>query len=720
SQGVRFVNDNYPVTSSSYGWRSNPTVIHTPRAYSSPGVLVSRMSDPEFSSSSGVPLVMLFDPPISAVQMRLGFLTGSPSCTATVSLFNCRGELRRRGTLAPAENFNAFISLWDPDAPTGRTTLVTVDYGSLRDPEAIDDLKMTVSENSCTDTDPPTVDITSHRDHSETSSERIILGGEIRDASGSIATFKINGTAVAFTPALTPEGHVYYTFQHTVTLSEGPNEFTAWARDRGGLTHGDSVIIHYGRPVGAQVTHFHLTQRGLMEDKPCDVDSPFVAGKFTIVRIKLDVVTDNMQPSYAQTVEMNLYRKTPEGEELVDTIMGTTYSPFVSTFSSSSGMAGIHFWIDGSTVDTPGLYTMRFQPYVGLTPIGDELLTPCGDRFYPFLLTRPLVLAVAQLAAPLFDPALGPDHTQAVLSQLHGVARQFPVKDGLSDWWFKTPRHGVVYAFLGALPVCDGSAEMHRMYPDACKGTGFEWTFKDTHASGLTRADTRHAFGPAARTCEDDGKIGGRIVSTSQINLPRQTVRGLYTPGGWPHFPRFGGFKYFTPFDDDHDGAIHNDQDDLAHYIAEYYDTQRLVWVTGSTGYEHGEPFRGWLDKNGNNCWERTEEKDFAPISRRFFNRDHRGPALRRLAAFKARTGGGIRLTTELHPKPFHPEKSDFGMHGPGSGGRCGDYTWIRPVVTDNVLVHELGHNFCFGHKGQLQPRVVPYLHPWAAYVFRR
>ncbi|MBP8258405.1 MAG: LamG domain-containing protein [Verrucomicrobia bacterium] len=704
-QGVRFINDYVP----GQGYRACPQIAAYPQARSSPNVLVNTAFDPEVSSSSGVPLVIQFAQPVSGVGVQLGCVGDCGSVTgATVRLHGPSGVVTQRVVL-PNPQFLTAVQLLDPG---GCARVLTIDYGQSPAPEAIDDLAFQFSGAACQNFGAQ-VHITSHTNNQFVNSSAILLRGVATNSSGLVSHVTANGAPAQLTPrSAAGDGNVYYEWNCRLTLQPGANPVAAVAWDGSQTIGSQALLLHYGAPATVALTQFHLTQRGIMQNSACDADSPLVAGKFTIVRIQLDVRTALGEPSYVDAVELSLYRRIEGADHLVDTVWGTLFSPYVSSFQSPSQMAGIHFWIRGDQVDAAGDYALRFQPCLGLDPIGPPLAPPCASPVFSFEETRPIRLYILGAEAPVFSPLLGEQHVQDAFAQLSTVVRAYPIRDGWCEYW--DPRNmGLKVTFGGPLLFCDGTAAM-TSGSSYCQGTGYEWTFKDTHPSGIWRADHAQVVDLSRPTCQTNGLIGGRLASTNLFNLPPAGSFGVFRGGAHPGDER----KYFVPFDDNHNGQI--DADDLAHYIGEYWNGTQ--WSTDLAGYLPGQTFRQFQDQNSDNCFVDGEGE--SPVVRlwRHANTMLFGPledARKRFNDF-AFAGDAAAYGSLWFPDRFHPQNGEFFMYGPG-GSDGGVLSWAR-VRHDQTMAHELGHNIA-GLKDLYWPwipqsdRDVP---AWQAYVFYR
>lgn len=704
AQGVHIVSDYR--TGQSY--RSAPQILAHPQARSAPNVLVNQAFDREIHNSRNVPLVFWFDEPISGVGMQLGCVEAcSGSLTAVVKLFDCHGALQASGSIAPRPDFAAPLQVLDP---TGTSRTVVIDYGDSGTPEAIDELAFQPSGKDCLNTDRPTVEITSHENGQVLLQPNILLQGTAWHSSGIITGLTVHGEPAALTPELNAVGVLVYHFSIPLVLKEGFNSITARVVGPvSSIINSQTVTVSVGAPASVQLKDFHLTQRGLMRtNSPCDVDEPLVAGKFTIVRARFDARTASDAESYVDSVLMSLWRRVNGNPVLVDSFWGELYSPQTVNFTSASDLAAVHFWIPPEKVDLAGDYAMTFQPYVGGTPIGPSLEVPCADRWFTFADTKPVRLLILPVEAQLFDPNLLPEDHDRVFEQFEWMSRLYPIRAGYSSLW-SSEKTGIKYTYTMPHRVCDGVTQS-----EFCQGTGFEWRFKDTHPSGLWRPDHQTVIDANITTCLNDHTIGGRIVDTNLINLPRPTKFGLFTPGTPSQWE---WRRSAWPLDDNHNGTI---DDDLPHYVGEFFDAQTSQWLTDLSQYDHGETFRSYVDANGNYCHDKDSEPKL-PMHRKWDNVGSHllwAPASKAFSEYNSYISGfsgvsGARadhVTLWLH-RSFHPTRTDFHQFDPGSGDQPGYRSWVTPGPYP-VLAHELGHNLNRDHADDAPPY-------WQAYEGR-
>ncbi len=685
SQGVHFLND-YQANKI---FRTGPQVTAYSKARSSPHILVNTAYDPEIFSSGGVPLQIWFDKPVTGVGMYLG-TTGqcTQTLTATVSLYDCAGNLTAKSTAQVSSAFNTPLEV---DDSSGKTVLVQIDYGSSTCPEAIDDFAFQFSSQSCVATTTPEVKITSPSDYQTVNTSKIMIQGTITEKSGIIKSLKVNGSAVGFHPVSGKPGQ--FEFTEVVSLIEGGNTITAMVINGSGQKGSHSIVVNYGSPSSVALKAFHLTQRGVMQNTTCDVDGPMVAGKSAIVRVDLTVKSSTGATTYVSTIELSLWRKTTSGDSLVDTIQGETYSPAVAGFSGPSQMSGIHFWIPGETLDAAGDYKFTFQAYVGTTAVGSALSPACSASYVTFTETNPLRLLILPVEAGFNSTALqGTSHSADGFGALDTVDRAFPVRDGVGSTYYSVST-GVRYYEASPLQLCDGSAAMQKAFPNFCQSTGFTWKFIDKHSSGLLRkADTESVSDPTNTTICGGANttIGGRIKSSTTTTFSFLPALGVFLAGAHPGWQ---GAKFADPLDTDHDGDV--DKTDQAHYISEFYDAQTKTWMTNQASYDVGETFRFFRDLDGDQCNDTATDpqSDIRQLSQ---NQSTLlwGQSNDALTAYNKIYGSGSKKM-DLASLWF-PDKIiagvGFGGIGPGQGDSPGKLSWVRVQHTTG-LTHELGHN---------------------------
>ena len=740
-----FLNDYMPGKTA---WRTSPTIEAHPNARSGANVLVNDYSDMEFSSSKKVPMVIWFEQPVSGVGMWLGTRTScSGTVQAKVSVHDCNGGILGEKTATVSSAFNTPLEI---DDTQGRIRRVMIDYGDSYCPEAIDEFAFQIGSGQCTDSTAPKVTITSHTNFEVVPTNSVLIEGTVLEYSGIIAALEMNGNPITFYPQEGGAGMIFK-FSHNGTLHGGSNTITVLAYDGGGNKGSASVTLNLGVPSSFSIGQFHLTQRGIMQNTSCDVDSSggnreFVAGKSAIVQIFLQVKTASGDDTYVSSVEMKLYRREGLVDKLVDSFMGTGVSPLLSTFKSPSQMAGIHFWIPGDKFDVPGEYKFEFQAYVGmLNPVGPKLVAKCGGpamtgEYFKFTETKPIRVFVMPVEAANTNPNHTADHIKNYYGQFHSMARTFPVRDGFSETW-ENKKTGVYYVESDPLRLCDGTETMHQQFPNVCEGTGWTWRLTDKDPSGtLRRANHFFVYDPTNTniTCGQPNRrtLGGMVTfGGALLTGPLDTVNfvpalGVFRPGAHPEWGLDDGtvIKYYVPIDDDHDGMI--GMGDLQHFVAEFFDNQSGLWTTNLAFYNHGETYRFFRDQDGNHCQTRDSKGNLTEPQADVIKLWENAGKVAYHAAEKAMDAYYEQIPNAFilpqnratfaslwFPVVVHPENYDFNFWGPGSSS--GRSNWIR-VTNDQTMAHEMGHNVgnlvdTYWSGGCMNPP--NRLNVWAAYV---
>jgi hypothetical protein len=684
-------------------YRAAPRIMKYPYAKSPTNVIVNGYSGWELSNSEHVSLMLWFDKPVAGVGMWLGTVPDvgaggvcSGPINATVSAYSCDGILRGEKEVQVSSAFDTPVEI---DDETNGFSIVVIDYGESLCPEAIDDLAFNYATGPAAVCSSPSglmVWISSPASSGErkTVNEKNQTIRGIVGTDGIFKSVQVDGVQAQFYLNSSPPGGLYpfwYDYTAQITLEEGMNLVTAYAENLYGYTGNSHIILDVGTPQTAELNEFHLTQRGVMQNTPCDIDGPLVAGKSAIIRIDMDVRTDSGIRTYASQVEMTIWRQDVTGQDLkVGTVWGWLYSPFVSGFNSPTDMASIHFWVPGEMLSPAGAYRFTFQPYAGLNPIGEPISPDCGDEYYIFDNTRSIEALVLPVEAGLYSPRLmNTNHAEYSLRQINALVRTFPIRDSGTG--------GFYFYELNPFPLCDGTMATVTSNPDYCKGTGFEWTFIDRHPSAiLTRADAVPVTNASVNACgnPDDHQIGGVVQSDANFTYAFDPLLGIYRAGA---HPCWGGAKYAIPLDSDHDGTI--DSGDLSHYIAEFFDDETNAWKSDLSLYDQGETFRFFRDADGDFCNDPDDETQ-ADIRLLWENQQNIlfGPVAHARDAFC--TDGictnDFPLGTFWFPDELVASDSRFGDIGPGQGvcgnGKGGVYSWIR-MRNASALPHELGHN---------------------------
>ncbi|HSB65508.1 MAG TPA: thrombospondin type 3 repeat-containing protein, partial [Anaerolineales bacterium] len=684
--GVHFLSDYSP----SPPFRTSPKITYHSHAHTAPNVLVNDYLDLELESSVDVPLMFWFDHPVNGVGMHLTTLSNdlSPctSVTAEVKVYNCTGDM------IDSRQVNVSALSTTPleiDDPGGDIWKVVVDYGSSSCAEAVDDLAYQPAQPStCNDPVKPSVTITSPVPGSTLTSIYQIFQANIV-YPGTVKSVKYNGNPMPY--YLTSSGE--YRVNRPVTFQQGSNTVVLAAYNFTGMVGSAVAGYTVGEPTSATLEETHLTQRGVVKPATCDMDSPFVAGKSALARIKLDVRTATNDSSYASSVELKLYRWTLTGEVLIDNISGTTYPalPLGDQFTSSNQMNEILFYIPGSDFPGDGFYRFEIQPYTGVNLIGPPITLGCsGDNYQYFTATKPLKLLLVPVEAGFGSPLLqNTTHDIDLFLQLYSSARTLPVAD-----YGSASSGGVMFSQAAVFHLCDGSAYSQQTYPTICKSTGFTWRFIDHDASGiLQRADGVTIFDYTLPFCDqNDHKVGGKINSPTLFSYSFDPILGIFRAGAHPGWV---GEKYAIPVDENHNGII--DVYDLDLYIESFFDTGQNQWLQfPSPFYGMGETIRFFMDTNNNKC--NNPENDLqAPIRQKFDNMQNVlwGPQYEALWVanyYIPGTSNDFTNAILIFPHILIPTDSRFGDIGGGQGEKGGNLVWTN-LSADTTFSHELGHN---------------------------
>jgi len=602
---------------------------------------------------------------------------------ATVFFRDCNGSLLAQITTNVNASFNTFVQFSDAQR---RIQRVEVDYGAIPCVEAMDNLSFTAGTGGCTDNTLPIITITSHTNDQRVTQAQQVISGFVTEP-GILRSVLIDGIAASF--YLASDGKYY--FDGSVVLQEGNNTITFVAENASGRKGTAQLRLFLGTPVSATLHSFHLTQRGVMLDQACDLDTPMVVGKTAVIRADLDVRTANGTQTYASSVKLNVWRKTAGADELVGTFFGNTYAPFLSIVNAPSDLSAIHFWLPGyeRPFDVEGEYRFTLEAYVGSTLIG-AALRPCGGAYVDFQETKPIRLLILPVERASGEAAFnGTTHLKEFYRQLETVARAYPVRDGVGH--VGTANRGLIFHELDPLRLCDGPATAEL---DHCGGMDWTWDFIEKHPSALLRRGLDElVYDPTiANSCNPSNIIGGRLTNNATATADYKPALGIYRVTARPGYP---SDRHATPQDEDHDGDV--DVDDLVFYAAEFFDNGTGTWTTDFSRYDQGEIFRSYRDLNGNSCVDEGEPISMAQ------QRGINAATLLWDPAQKALTEANqgavkFRSASLWFPGPLIAPKG-FGATGPGQGSPGGKLSWIQ-VLFGTPMAHELGHNFGLPHFG--------------------
>jgi hypothetical protein len=688
--GVHFLSDY----SSNAAYRAAPRITAYSGAWSPPNILLNTYYDWEISGSHHAGLVFWFDQPQAGVGMQLGSkATANSPCTspiaATVTAYSAAGAVLGSTQVNVSAVFNTGVEI---DDASGRIRQVVVNYGGIECPEAIDELAFMRGTGTAGSAAAPVVAITAPPKNAYLPQAGQLLRGTIQSA-GPIQQPKLNGL---YLPVYRNTQTGVYHFSKLVTLQPGVNQFTALAQNLTGSAGSDNASYVLGTPASLSIAELHLTQRGVIHNASCDIDTPLVAGKDALVRIKLDVWTSSGQAAYVPGIDLRLYRFVPgQGDVLIDTIVGTAYPDYYPWFSNVNQMSEILFTIPYYRLDTAGSYRLQFQAYMGGVPFGPVLERLCGSpspAYYSFSDTRPLRLLFVPVEAGVNSAALAnTTHFADFWEQIGMLARTWPVKDFLDN------APGVAFVETSPFKMCDGTAASQQANPQVCLGTGWEWKHIDRDPSGLLRrADAVAVIDNNQTFCDSkDHKFAGTIQSSQTFTYSFNTTLGVFRPGAHPGWQ---GDKHVPPIDENHNGQI--DPADLVLFIRSFFDTgtQKWVQVTQASDlatYQQGESFRFFYDANGNNCNDTSSDPQ-APIRLKAHDSILTKPQEVAYNNANALISDPAKKYTSgilVFPYSFVVTSSPFGDIGPGQGDRPGHRVWIRLFPNSSALSHELGHN---------------------------
>ncbi len=687
TKGVTFFND---YIASSRFWAA-PRIITHPYASSGVKVLANTYSDLEFANSANVSLAFWFDAPQKTVSFNLTALGNSTTncksaIPATIRAYDCSGNIVSEVTVSAGDAFYTPVTLTNSSA--GNISYVAVDFGSSTCAEVIDDLSFTAGSAACTaPSSLPAIHITTGATNSVFTDPKQTLKGYIDFIGGIVKRVNLNANPMPVRFNMTDRRISY---NYPITLQSGANHYSIQAIGLGEGKKTENVTYLLDAPDHFHIYKMNLTQRGVVKNSNCFIDTPFVAGKSTLLLLNLRAFTADNNFTFVDQVHLTLYRTpfTGGSETSAGNLWNVTYDGRIR-MGSVQDMEEVHFYIPGSMVNQPGHYRMTFQPYLNNNPIGSPLPVSCVTGnifdFYATEPVRPLLLpsSVSSRNSASQPYAFG----EALLSQMENIRRTYPVSD--YNW------DSVKYLETDAYPMCDGTDATHDAWPSVCKGTGFIWTYKIDGVSRLSRMRWEYVIDEDIEGCKStDHILGGRDVGMPLDTITIDPVIGvlLFGPGmnGWDNgkLP-----KFMPPIDMNFDDQISNSE--LKNYVKSYYDVQTKKWVTSDdlSYYSPGDTVRFFYDNyiSPDSCGQWTEP--IAPIRQR--SRDsvlYKPPRL-----MKARINETIPGTEDDYQFPFlvMPDifvPPDFlwseAQLGQSQGGTC----WVETSSENTVFSHELGH----------------------------
>ncbi|MBN1147788.1 MAG: hypothetical protein JXA78_11075 [Anaerolineales bacterium] len=684
-QGARFANDYY------FGnpFYAGPTIFQHAHARSAPNVLLNKFYSPTSYSSANVPMVIWFNKPVYGVGMQLGTASvNGVSCTgnytARVRAYNCYNYLVEEKLVSVNQYFNTPVQIMS-DWMGGITRLV-IDYGASKCPEAIDDLALLQGQGYCLENDKPKVSIETPPKFDLLVSPYQTVSGKISEET-SLKSATINGGPLPlYMSQIDPP---VYTYRVPVVFKTGYNPVVIFARDGDNNIGSDWSTYLLGTPASIQLKELHITQRGVIKDQACDIDAPFVAGKSTLVRIKLDVRMDDWTPAYAERVRLILLR---DGSN-AGVFLGRAYPEAVDKFTQPGQMKEILFSIPGDQIAQAGNYRFVFQAYQQGNLLGAPMLMDCQGYDYEFAESMPLRILLVPGQAGMWSALHGGStHMADVLIGMYNLARTFPVKDFSAD----PATSGVVYLETDPFRMCDGSVWDYLTKGKVCLGWGWRWMHVDYHPTGqMVCGQANDSINPSQTFCDSkDHKEGGIVTQLAPALYFFTPQMGIFRPGAHPNWR---GTKFMIPTDEDHDNQIWNDVDDLSLFIESFFDLQSNQWSTNLADYQTNEVFRFFEDTNANAC----NDPDGDPQAPARDKGDHNTVLAKpqELALDKINdqipdVENDYRQSLLLFPDVFIPSH-ECGDIGPGQDQ--GAYIWIH-VNHDwtSAISHEMGHAVAF------------------------
>lgn len=685
SQGVTFFNDY--IAGERY-WGA-PRIANHPYASSGGKALANQYQDLEFANSSNVALAFWFDQPQQSVSFKLTALgNASANCAqvaATARAYNCAGSVVAETSVFVADTFNKSVSL---QSAGGDISFVAIDYGDTTCAEVLDDLSFTAGSGACSgSSSQPTINVTTGATNTVFSEPEQTLRGYIDYATGIVKNVTRNGSFLPFRFNL---ANRRISFNYPVILSSGANPFTIQAVALHNVKKTVNVTYHYGAPTRVVIDQFNLSQRKVIKNLACNVDTPFVAGKSTLALLKMSAFTADDTPTYVDQVRMDVYYTPFSGgtETKVSSIWSTLYDGRVR-IDNVQDLQDVHFWIPGSLVAQAGVYRLTFQPYLNNAPLGPLLQSNCTlNGAHSFYATRPVRPLLVPSSVSSRNSATTPyQFAEFIQIQMNVVRRTFPLAD--YNW------DSVLFQETDAFPMCDGTNAMKTAWPTICKGTGFTWQYKVEGMSSLSQMNWEYVESTTDDFCSNrDFILGGR-----DTGLPMNTISVDPTIGVLLFGPDRNGWdggkrpKFMPPVDMDLNGSLSSSE--LANYIKSFYDTATSRWrsVADMGFYNTGETIR-FFEDTGITSGCASDSDPTAPIRARSDGNVLYGPPRlmkANLNATIAGTANDFDFSLLIMPDVFVP--SGFLWSEAQLGQSSGNTCWVETRSASVVFAHELSHS---------------------------
>jgi hypothetical protein len=685
NQGVTFFSDY--VAGKQY--RAAPQVITHPYASSGSKVLANQYQSLEFANSSNVSLALWFDAPQGTVSFNLTAL-GNPetSCKsmipATIRAYNCSGGVVAETSVNAGDSFYTPINL---SSASGNISFVAIDFGDSTCAEAIDDLNFSAGSGVCSgSTTLPAINVTSGSTNTIFNEADQTLRGYIDYPAGMVKNATLNGNHL---PSRFNLANRRISFVYPITLKAGANAYTIQAVAMNEVKKTENLTYHYGAPSRVTIDQYNLTQRGVIKDKTCNAEEPYVAGKSALLVLKMSAFTADNSPTFVDQIRLDVYHTPFSGgaEAKVGSVWSTMYDGRVR-MDSTQDLQDVHFWISGDLVAQPGTYRMTFQPYLNNSPVGSLLKSTCTPNgAHAFYATRPVRPLLVPSSVSSRNSVTAPyDFAERINNQLDVVRRTFPLAD--RNW------DSVDYLETDAFPMCDGTVAMQTAWPTICKGTGFAWQYKVEGVSTLGQMNWEYVESTTDDFCSNhDFILGGRdtggLINTITID-PNIGVL-LYGPdrNGWDSGKKP---KFMPPIDMDSNGVLSTSE--LLNYIKSFFDTATQRWRNAAeiAFYNSGETIRFFEDVGVTDGCAAADDPT-APIRSRNDSNVLYGPPRLMKANLNAAIPGtenDFDFPLLVMPDIFVP--SGFLWSQAQLGQSSGDTCWVETRTDSTVFAHELGH----------------------------